>query len=76
MKLTKSQIKAAQAWAKEMIDELTPLQPADDKPWTAFEVGEYHEAGLQVVRGEERKRLNALFDAAGREAGLVEFLNS
>ncbi len=71
MKLTKAQIKAAQQWYSEMVD------PANEVgPWTKFEVGEYHSAGIgAVTKASELKRLDALFLAAGGEAGLVEFLN-
>lgn len=67
---------AAAQWESEMLDPVTNPESASTN-WTKFEVGETHEAGCQAVGvASERARLNALFDAAGCEAGLVAYLNA
>jgi len=50
--------------------------PTKSGHWTAFEVGEYHSAGLNAVPASHRPRLHKLFVAAGGERVLAAYLNS
>lgn len=69
--MTNEAMQAAQQWAAEMLD-----QPTQSGRWTAFEVGEYHSAGISAVPASQRDRLDKLFAAAGGERALAAYLNS
>lgn len=70
---TAAQGEAAAQWAAEMLDPTST--PEHAHKWTAFEVGEYHSAGLGAV-GVAAKRIDALFTAAGGERVLAAWLQA